>query len=494
MMQARTADFLESGLLGPLPQFSKTRWGGFVFACGAVLIAVGARAALQTIGHFYYLPMMAAVMFTALLAHRAATILAIVLSVLASLFLMNRQNALDAAANALLFTLVAATMAEVCHRLTAALARSRALSRDLAGRSALLDTLLTSVPVVTLDDQGRILRITPAAADLFGVAPVEGLGRAFAGFVPDFDMKALDALTDGGALASPSANGWSVQRPGGEAVPLTIHANILSTDVAPEHVVLSLGDQRKALAARERTRDLHNQLNSVWRLNSMGEMAATLAHELNQPLTAATVYLHASKTDITRAGPIGDSAGRAIDLAKTQLLRAGDIIRRMRELIATGAQSFAKERVSSMIDDLAPIFDLVVRDTGVTIRIEVQGAEDDVLADRIQIQQAVANLVRNAVDAVTGRADGLVVITGRHVASQGYEIVVEDNGPGINDDQMDRIFQPMTTTKTGGMGLGLSVTRSIVESHNATLTVGRSPLGGAAFSFRLSHSTELEAA
>ncbi|WP_395946039.1 sensor histidine kinase [Brevundimonas sp.] len=490
----RTADLAETGLPWPFARLARTWWGGVLFGAASVAIAVGFRALLEPLGHFYYLPMMAAVMVSALLAHRSAAVTAVALSLISSLVIIPRAGALDAAANAILFVVVASSMAEVCHRLIAALDRSRALSRDLMARSALLDTILTSIPVVTLDQDSRILRITPAAADLLGVAPSDALTRPFQSFAPDFDMTIFAAVAEGGVAPPPAAGHWSVRGPGGETVPMTIHANRLGEEAAPERLVLSLADQRQALAARERTRELSGQLSSVWRLNSMGEMAATLAHELNQPLTAATVYLHAGQTDIARAGPIGDSASRALDLAKTQLLRAGDIIRRMRELIATGAQSLADERVSSMIDDLTPIFHLIGKDTGVTIRIDVHDMEDRVLADRIQIQQAVANLVRNAVDAVTGHPDGLVSVTGRSLPGRAYEIRVEDNGPGIAEDQMDRIFQPMTTTKAGGMGLGLSVTRSIVESHNAALTVGRSPLGGAAFSFSLSRVSELEAA
>ena len=166
----------------------------------------------------------------------------------------------------------------------------------------------------------------------------------------------------------------------------------------------------------------------------------------------------------------------------------------MRELIATGAPELSAERVSAMIDDLRPMFDLIRQDTGVLIVVDVQTARDHVLADRVQFQQAITNLIRNAVDAVGGRDNGLVRLIGRSRADGGYDILVEDDGPGIPDDQMDRIFQPMMTTKTGGMGLGLSVTRSIVESHDATLIVGRSPLGGAAFSFSLSPISELEVA
>jgi two-component system, LuxR family, sensor kinase FixL len=426
------------------------------------------------------MPLLGAVMATTLLANRPATFLAIGLAVVTDLFMTTRSSVMALAADTILFVVVASVMAEVCHRLTS--------------RTALLHSILTSVPVVTLDGEGRILRITAPAADLIGVAPEDALARPFSLFAPDFDKATLSVVTSGGVLTLPAPGYWLVRRPDGEMIPLTIHASLLSRSVDPERVVLSLGDQRQALAAHDRMRDLMDQLSRRWRLNSMGEMAATLAHELNQPLTAATVYLHAGQTDIARAGPIGDSAGRALDLAKTQLLRAGDIIRRMRELIATGAPEMAEERVSSMIEDLRPLFDLIHQDTGVTISIDVQSFEDHVLADRIQVQQAIANLVRNAVDAVTGRDSGLVRLAGHSLPDMGYEILVEDNGPGIPEDQMDRILQPMMTTKAGGMGLGLSVTRSIVESHDAILVVGRSSLGGAAFSFRLSPVSELEVA
>ena len=277
-------------------------------------------------------------------------------------------------------------------------------------------------------------------------------------------------------------------------MPLTIHANVLPDDIWPEHVVLALADQSQAEAIRQRERDLTERLNNVWRLNSMGEMAATLAHEMNQPLSAAAIYLHAGQADLAKLGPAAEEAGRALDLASTQLLRAGDIIRRMRELLSTGSRTFTEERASRMIQDLAPVFTLIGRDTDVAIDIDADTEDDHVMADRIQLQQALANLVKNAVDAAMGREDGRVLITGRSLGPEGYEIAVEDNGRGIPVDKRESIFHPMTSTKAGGMGLGLSVTRSIVESHAGALTVGSSRLGGAAFTFRLPHRSELDAA
>ncbi|RZJ28122.1 MAG: PAS domain-containing sensor histidine kinase, partial [Brevundimonas sp.] len=122
---------------------------------------------------------------------------------------------------------------------------------------------------------------------------------------------------------------------------------------------------------------------------------------------------------------------------------------------------------------------------GVEIRTVIDNNDDTVRAERIQFQQALINLVRNAADAVAEQAQPVVVIRGETLGDEGYRVTVEDNGPGIAGDHIESIFRPMTTTKSSGMGLGLSVTRTIVESHGGALTVGRSALGGAAFTVRL---------
>ena len=119
-------------------------------------------------------------------------------------------------------------------------------------------------------------------------------------------------------------------------------------------------------------------------------------------------------------------------------------------------------------------------------------AGDEVRAERIQFQQALVNLVRNAADAVSGRPDPRVVVHGRALSDEHYEVRVEDNGSGVAAGDLDSIFRPLTTTKASGMGLGLSVTRTIVESHGGVLKVDRSDLGGAAFSFALLRDREFE--
>jgi signal transduction histidine kinase len=247
----------------------------------------------------------------------------------------------------------------------------------------------------------------------------------------------------------------------------------------------------RSAMAEGRAGALERQLEQVWRLNALGEMAATLAHELNQPLSAAAGYLHASRCDLDRFGPSAQDALRTMDLASGQIQRTGQIIRSIRGLLEAGGEGLRPERVCSMIEDLTPFLELLGRDAGMIIRTQIDAGGDRVMADRVQFQQAVINLVRNAVEAVAERPARDVVIIGGPLNAGRYEISVEDNGPGVTADQADYIFQPLVTTKAAGMGLGLMVTRNIVESHGGEIAVGRSRLGGAAFQFSLNRTSDL---
>ncbi|MNI59910.1 Sensor protein FixL [compost metagenome] len=175
-------------------------------------------------------------------------------------------------------------------------------------------------------------------------------------------------------------------------------------------------------------------------------------------------------------------------------MRAGQIIRRIRAFLTQETGALAQERASVMVENMKQILTRIGQDRGVSVHIDMAGFSDRVQADRIQFQQAVVNLVRNGVEAAAGRDGAEVRILGR-AEVDGYRISIEDNGPGVADDQRERLFQPMTSTKPGGMGLGLSVTRTIVERHGGALDLHRSSaLGGAAFFFTLPLDQEAEAA
>lgn len=378
-----------------------------------------------------------------------------------------------------------ALVAAATSALILAWVQAEKLARKLAARDAMLNAAFLSTPALTLTRDGMIRRLNPAAAALFQVDEAAARGRPFAELAPGFDMAAITAAGAASGVLEAGDGHWTGRRPDGTTFPLSIRFGLAPGAPGGDHVALGLTDLTLRHAAESQARELHTQLNTVWRLNSLGEMAATLAHELNQPLSAATGYMHASRTDMEKAGPLGDSACRTLDLAQGQLLRAGQIIRRMRAFLTQETGGLGRESASGMIQDLSQVLAMIGQAKAVAVRIQVAGENDRVRADRIQFQQAVVNLVRNGVEAAAGREAAEVRILGR-AGADGYRISIEDNGPGIPKGQGDRIFQPMTSTKPGGMGLGLSVTRTIVERHGGVLQAVRSQtLGGAAFFFTL---------
>ena len=465
----------------------KAPWAGYALAIAAVMAALGIRAGLEGFGSFYYLPMLPAIMAISLVAGRRETLFAIVLAIGANVALVHRDSISDTVANAILFAAVSWLISEGFRRLRRYRQNASDLSRSLARRDHMLQTILASVPVVTLDRQGVVRSLTPSASAILAAPEALAVGEPFSLFVEGFDL----ADFPGPCPASAATGIWVGRRGDGEKLELNIQMGINEDDSDPDHAILSLTDLTASHAADAHARELHSQLNRVWRLNSLGEMSASLSHELNQPLSAAVTYLHAAQTDMKRAGPVAESAGRTVDMAKAQLLRAGEIIRRMRELLAHESRGLDVERVGSMMADLHGVIGMIGRTGAVSIELRFDEDNDSVWAERIQFQQAMVNLVRNAVEALEGRPDPRVVVTGRVVSDENYEIRVEDNGAGIATADMETIFRPLMSTKSGGMGLGLSVTRTIIESHSGVLKVEASPLGGAAFSFQLMREREL---
>lgn len=364
--------------------------------------------------------------------------------------------------------------------------QARSLHRRLASQDSMLNGILTSSPLAIVDQNGLILRISHAACAMFGIDKDSPIGHPITDHIPGFSMDLMKTRTDPIQMQTARPPTWTGRRNGSDTFPLAIEAGALPGK--DNHFILSFADLEAWYAADTRAAELQAQLAVVGRLDSMGRMAAIIAHELNQPLAAAGIYLHAARKDIALCGPAGQSAERTIDLAKHQVLRAGEIIRKMRDLLSHGTLTLEPDRVSSIIADLLPITDLKGRDGNATIRYDIDMTSDRVLAERIQIQQAVINLINNAVDAVRDRSRRHVIVKGRATSDTLFEITVEDSGPGIDPDRMDSLFRPLNSTKKDGMGLGLSIVRTIVESHGGSLSVRDSELGGAAFCFTLTRT------
>jgi two-component system sensor kinase FixL len=252
--------------------------------------------------------------------------------------------------------------------------------------------------------------------------------------------------------------------------------------------IVDITERVRELRERQRTerrvRDLQAELLHVSRLNTMGQMASTLAHELKQPLTAVTNYLQGLTHLLQPGGTIDlEHVTEVIGKAVAQAARAGQVIRRLREFVAKGDTDRRLENLNKVVEEAVALALIGARREGVHASMQLDPAISPVFIDKIQIQQLVLNLVRNAVEAMeqTERHD-LVVSTVPHHAGKLAELRVSDSGSGISSAILERLFQPFLTTKKTGMGLGLSICREIVEAHGGRISAAANKPTGTVFS------------
>jgi PAS domain S-box-containing protein len=252
----------------------------------------------------------------------------------------------------------------------------------------------------------------------------------------------------------------------------------------------AIRDLRTESAGREcadaRARELQFELLHASRLSAAGQMAGTLAHELNQPLTAFTNSVNAVRRIIANGEFQRAETVRAILAeAADQALRAGEIIRRLRDSVTRGETEMRIEALPSMIQEASALASAGIGGLAAKVRLQFDPEAEAVLANRIQIQQVLLNLIRNALEAMESvERKELDVITDR-LDSDTVEVVVADRGPGLSGEMAAHVFEPFHTTKRDGMGLGLSICRSIVESHGGKLRHQPNPQGGSIFRFTL---------
>jgi two-component system sensor kinase FixL len=235
-----------------------------------------------------------------------------------------------------------------------------------------------------------------------------------------------------------------------------------------------------------RLQELQSELIHVSRLTAMGEMASTLAHELNQPLSAIANYLKGSRRLLESSTDDRSATLRdAMDKAADQALRAGQIIRHLRDFVARGESERRVESVRKLVEEAGALALVGVKDKGVRVRFQFDPAVDLVLADKVQIQQVLLNLMRNAVEAMESSPSRELTVATAVADQDMIAISVTDTGTGIAPDTMSQLFQPFFTTKRQGMGVGLSISRTIVEDHGGKIEAIPNPEGGTVFRFTL---------
>jgi signal transduction histidine kinase len=343
------------------------------------------------------------------------------------------------------------------------------------------------VAVVTVPTGLLSVPLRRTFVSLFGIA---ALVLALAGGLAVLFSRRIERPV--GALAAEAARlgQGEIVRP---LVTRVREVNALSTILAAASV-----ERRAADAAlregEQRLRELQFELLHASRLSAMGEMAAALAHELNQPLGAATNFLNAAQLALAADRP--DGAARALarlQKAAEQTVRAGTILRRLRDFVARGEPDKRIVRARPLVQDAVALAVVGARDPELRVRIDFDPKDPPpLLADAIQIQQVVFNLVRNALEATEGKQPREVVVATRDAGNAEVEISVVDAGSGLPADP-ETLFRPFGTTKRHGLGIGLSISRAIVEAHGGRLWAEPRPGGGAVFRFTVPAAQAMDA-
>jgi two-component system, LuxR family, sensor kinase FixL len=239
-------------------------------------------------------------------------------------------------------------------------------------------------------------------------------------------------------------------------------------------------------ATEAQLQKLQSELIHASRLSAVGTLASALAHELNQPLTAVANYVSAGRDMVGSDKPETQEMLReALDEAAKEAVRAGQIVRRLRDFVSKGELDTQILSLAKLINDATTLGLVGAREQGVEWWIDIDPDIDNVLADRVQIQQVMVNLMRNAIEAMHRSPTKHLVITARSHKQNQVEISVSDTGHGLSDDMSGQLFQPFVSSKVHGMGLGLSICRTIVEAHGGKLSVAPNPDGGTIFRFTL---------
>ncbi|UYY59650.1 PAS domain S-box protein [Sphingomonas sp. S2-65] len=364
---------------------------------------------------------------------------------------------------------------------------------ELRQREAQLRSILQAVPdaMIVTDDQGIIQQFSAAAERLWGYRSTDVVGRPATILVPEQmrepHMTVLRRFLQHGEGVIGDVHTSTAELADGRRYPIEIRTGVARVD---DRFLLTMfvRDLSERLAAEERLSDLSAEIAHVSRQSAMSELAADLAHELNQPLSATSNYLSAARMLLER----GEGAERVIELLRSgadQTHRAGEIIRRMRAFMARGEVEMRAESIERTVRDAADLVQVGTTHFNIRIAFQLDPEVRFVFADRIQVQQVLVNLMRNAMEALrsSDRPDRIVTIGSRKTDDQMVELAVSDNGPGIPAQVLENMFSRFTTTKgsRGGMGIGLSISKRIIEAHGGSLSAANQPGGGAIFRFTL---------
>ena len=370
----------------------------------------------------------------------------------AGLTLLAAMAAWHAVQGSLVGTTIAAALLVV---LVGLIVRLRSALREADERfTAAMEGL--NDPVYVLDGSSEIVYANRRYAETFGSAPPR--------------------VNESGEAQNPAADRWFVLR-----------TNPLRWSDGRSARLCVLSDVTEERRARELVAKQRDAAHSTARLIALGEFASAIAHELNQPLAAIATYNHSCMRMLQSGNPDRGELQQAMHICRDQAKRAGKIIQRLRDLLRPPGPAFTEQNLNELVGAVLRLAEPAARDSGIRFESRLAARAPSVRADRLLIEQVALNLVRNAMEAVEAlpSARRCITVSTRVEDGGSGTFSVSDQGDGVPPEAKERLFDPFVTTKPGGLGLGLSICRSVVEAHGGRIRFEANPGGGSVFSFTL---------
>ncbi len=466
----------------------------FCFAIALVIVAYLARVLLAPLlgDDITYLLFTLAILMASGVGGLAPGLIATGLSIVCVAYLLHPSFPLSTpqVSTLAIFATIGAGLAGLGERLLRARTSAAISTQDLIAREAHLKSILDTVPdaMIVIDPQGTVHSFSTAAERLFRYTADEVIGENIKMLMPqpyrDGHDGYLKRYAETGERRIIGVGRVVVgERKGGSTFPMELSVGEMRSS-NKTYFTGFIRDLTERQNTETRLQELQSDLVHISQLTAMGEMASTLAHELNQPLSAIANYL---KGSVRLLQDKSDEESRmtrdALDKATEQAMRAGQIIRRLRDFVSRGESEHREESITKLVEEASAL--ALVGVTDVNVRFELDADVDQVSADKVQIQQVLINLMRNAIEAMADSTRRELTVSSAPSGSDMVEIRIADTGPGIGPDLMDNLFQPFFTTKLHGMGVGLSICRTIVEAHGGIISAEPNAGGGTVFRFTI---------
>ncbi len=442
------------------------------------------------------------VLATAVLCGVRPAILAMVLSaVVVNVFILEPTGTLSFnprdLVDIVLFVIIASGMIGLARLATAAaehaetaLVRQRQLGDRLQAEEATQRAILATIPdaMVVIDAKGVIQSFSSAAETLFGYAAAEVCGKNVKMLMPQPFREEHDGYIErfrrtGEARIIGRGRRVTALKKDGTTFPMDLAVG--EANVAGSRTFVGfIRDLTAKLESERHLQSLQSELLHASRLNAMGEMSAALAHELNQPLTAIANYAKAARRTLSLGAEKIEDAQSMMDKTAAQAIRAGEIIKRLREFVEHREVTRTIETPAKVVEEAMALGVVDAAESGVRVKTQFDDATPQIYIDKVQIQQVLVNLMRNAIEAMQSVEVRDLSITVSLAEGNAAEIAICDTGPGLAPEVAGRLFQPFVTTKKSGMGVGLSICQSILQAHNGRIWVTTN--AGAGITFHVS--------